>query len=433
LCVCLSIYFSAIYNYAFERDVLGGVRINVCQSSCWKKSGEKYGNPTVRRSKYLDEVLANKNGVRMRVGIDFHTWDGIYQGSRSHILGIYRAAIVLAPDIDFIFFVCGNVKELSVIPEFGLGNVKIIEISKGSGVIRLLFLYPWLAIKHRCNVFHTQYRIPPVLFRRSVVTIHDILIESHPQFFGKGFVAISKLSFRFSAHLAKLCCTVSEYSKTEISRIYGIEPDRIVVTSNAIDKLRFTPDKDSQDEGVLSKYGLNSQEYLLTVGRLEPRKNHINLIRAWRRIEGARLPLIIVGQKDFSFGEIFEECKDDIESGQIRFLENVDDGELPTIYRHTRLFAYVPFAEGFGMPALEAMACGCPIVTSNTTSLPEVCAKAAIYCDPSNVEDIFLGITKLIGDRECSDRLKYTSVERARYYSWDKSARNLINALRENF
>lgn len=365
--------------------------------------------------------------ARHRIGIDFHTWDGIFQGSRSHILGVYREAIVQAPDLDFVFFLHDTNSLRLAYPEFSRPNVKLIKTRPVPSLLRLLFQLPWNAFRHKIDVLHTQYRVPLLTPCKTACTIHDLLCESHPQFFSRSFVAQSKITFRLSAKMADILFSVSNFSAQEIVNRYGIPAERIGVTFNGVDRTRFYPGDDGAD--LVRSLGLEPHNYILTVGRLEPRKNQANLIRAWGRLDSNAPDLVIVGQPDFSFHDIFDAQKE-IAPKRAIMLDKVSDEQLPALLRHAKLFVYPAFAEGFGMPVIEALASGVPVVTSNTTSLPEVAGNAAILIDPSSVDAISKGLTQGLSLGLAQDDITHKGLEQAQHYNWAASAAVLIERLK---
>ena len=179
--------------------------------------------------------------------------------------------------------------------------------------------------------------------------------------------------------------------------------------------------------------GATPGEYLITVGRLEPRKNHLNLVRAYAQMAEPRPPLLIVGQRDFEHDDAFAEVAALGLQEQVRFLERVSDAELPALVRHARVFVYPSFAEGFGMPVLEAMASGVAVVTSNTTALAEVAEGAALTVDPNDPKAIAGAIERLLFDGALRRRLSAAGLEIAAKHRWDTSAKALLAAYRRFF
>lgn len=182
-----------------------------------------------------------KRSKRPRLGVDFHTFDGIYQGSRSHLLGLYRAAIALAPDLDFVFFLGQPAALRRAHAEFAQPQVQLIGMPHRPGPWRLLWQLPALQRRHRLDLLHVQYRLPLWPAGACICTLHDVLFESHPEYFGRAFTRMARLSARHAVSRAAVTFTVSDYSRREIARHYGIDPARIVLTRNAVDPARFKP------------------------------------------------------------------------------------------------------------------------------------------------------------------------------------------------
>lgn len=373
--------------------------------------------------------------TRPRIGIDFHTWDGIFQGSRSHILGIYRSAIVQAPDLDFVFFLHDTEGLKAAHPEFARTNVTLVKAAHRPSVWRLLFQLPALAWQHKIDLLHMQYRLPVWTHARTACTIHDLLCESHPQFFGKNFVRQSRITFKWSARSCDALFTVSQYSKQELIERYDIPPSKIGVTFNGVDRARFFPAAPGHSTGaddgrhLVEKFGLVPGQYIITVGRLEPRKNQANLIRAWGQLGPDAPALVVVGQPDFSFEDVHR-AQSEVQRPVV-VLDRVQDEELPALMRHACLFAYPAFAEGFGMPVIEALASGLPVVTSNTTSLPEVAGEHAILIDPEHVSSIHEGLQRGLAIQGAArERVIAAGLAQAARFSWEDSARVLVDHLR---
>lgn len=329
----------------------------------------------------------NPGKKRFRLGVDFHEWDGIFQGSRSHVLNIYKEAIKAYPDVEFVFFL-GDTRSLAAQhSEFGAAHVKLVHMPPSHGLVRLALRLPYLCWRHRLDVLHTQYRVP--FFRPAAVacTIHDVLFETHPQFFSPGFVKEARFTFRMAAKRAACLFTVSQYSKGELCRLYGVEPGKVTVTYNGVDRGRFHPGQDGVRQ--VADLGLSPGHYILVVGRLEPRKNHLALIEAWRRLGAVAPPLVIVGQEDPGFPAVKQAIEHAAKVNKVMLFSHLGDDVLPAVIRHAGLFVYPAFAEGFGMPVAEAMASGVPVITSNTTSLPEVAGDGALLFNPASADELF--------------------------------------------
>jgi glycosyltransferase involved in cell wall biosynthesis len=374
---------------------------------------------------------------RPRIGVDFHTFDGLFQGSRSHLLGLYRDAVRRAPEFDFVFLCADPQRLRAADPAFAGPNVTCAPMKHRGGLARLGWQLAAAQRRHRLDLLHVQYRMPLLPLGACAVTIHDTLYETHPEFFTKGFVRMARLTGALSATRAALLFTVSEFSRSEIARLYGVPAQEIVVTGNGVDTGRFHPvSADGSEEwngaGLVRGLGLEPGEYILSVGRIEPRKNHLNLVRAWAQLPEPRPPLAIVGQRDFAHDEVFAEVAALGAGEAVRILENVTDAELPALVRHARLFAYPSFAEGFGMPVLEAMASGVAVVTSDSTALAEIAAGAALLVDPADPRAIAAAMERALYDGALRRRLANDGIAVAAMHRWDTAAKALLAAFRRH-
>jgi glycosyltransferase involved in cell wall biosynthesis len=261
-----------------------------------------------------------------------------------------------------------------------------------------------------------------------VVTVHDILFESHPQYFSRSFAWRSRWLIGHALRHADRVCTVSEYCRQEILRRYDIEPKRLTLVSNGVDLERFTPGTDGADH--VRARGLFPGAYILSVGRLEPRKNHLGLVRAYARLGNSAPPLVLAGQRDFGYEALFLSKKALGLEGRVHIFEDVSDGELPALYRHAQVFAYPSFAEGFGVPPLEAMASGTPVITSSVTALPEVVAEAALLVDPQDTNALTANLQKLLQSPNERERLRNAGLQRARSYPVAVAASRLLETYR---
>ncbi|HEX5373349.1 MAG TPA: glycosyltransferase family 1 protein [Aquabacterium sp.] len=360
------------------------------------------------------------------IGVDFHTWDGIFQGARSHVLGLYKAAIRQAPDIRFVFFLEDTASLRAQHPEFSLPNVELVVMGHGSGTKRLALQLPWLRWRHGVDILHTQYRVPLIPMGKTACTLHDVLVESHPQFFTPSFVRAFKLTSRMAIRMASALFTVSEFSRSQLALLGARD---VAVTYNAVDTSRFYPGDDGAD--LVRAQGLTPGQYIATIGRLEPRKNHVSLVQAWDRLGPDAPPLVIVGQRDFSFDEVFKAIAKVARPDKVHVLEKVDDRSLPAVMRHAALFVYPAFAEGFGMPVAEAMASGVPVITSNTTSLPEVAGDGAVLVDPADVASIHAGMARVLADAALRAELVRRASLQVTRFNWESSAQVLLSRMRQ--
>jgi glycosyltransferase involved in cell wall biosynthesis len=269
-------------------------------------------------------------------------------------------------------------------------------------------------------LLHSQYIAPPFSPCPSAVTVHDILFESHPEYFDKLFVLRSRLLVSQSIRKSVEVFTVSDFSRRQISETFPINMSKVHTIHNGVDGKRFFPGKQGQE--VMKKYGLESGDYFLTVGRLEPRKNHANLLRAWAKLAKPRPKLVVVGQPHFGYQEIFAQRQALDLSEDVSILENISDAELPAFYRNAKAFIFSSWAEGFGMPVLEAMASGIPVICSKTTALTEICGDAALLVPPENVQQFSEAIHELDQDPDKRQVLACRGLSRAKEFGWESSS-----------
>ena len=370
-------------------------------------------------------------GGRPRIGIDLHTLEGLHQGSRTHCLELFSRIAKRLPEMDFFFFVDTGRWDAGDAALFCGPNAQVVSMPHRNSVFRLLFQLPSLVKEHGIDLLHTQYICPLRLSASTAVTIHDLLPEDFPQYFGRIFRWRSKVLFPWSARKSAMVFTVSDYSKSRLTSIYKLEDKKLFVLLNGVDRSRFYPGNEGAE--ALRDLGLVPGQYLLMVGRLEPRKNHQGLLRAYAALAAPRPRLVIVGQRDFGYQAIFKLCGELGLENEVMFLEGVENELLASLHRHARLFVYPAFAEGFGMPVIEAMASGVPVVTSNTTAIREIGEGVALLVDPASFDSIGAGIARVLREEGLADKMVLLGPRHAEKFSWEESADVLAEAYRGHF
>ncbi|MHA0856490.1 glycosyltransferase family 4 protein [Paenibacillus sp. CMAA1364] len=364
----------------------------------------------------------------MRIGVDAHILAGKFQGSRTYLLNLYHEVMKQECDHDYCFFGFWSAG-------YPYGNdPQYIDFKSTSKIKRLTYQTSPLVKEHQIDLYHTTYISPIMLPCDVIVTIHDVLFETHPQYFTNREVLRNKILVRYSAKRAKQIHTVSEYSKSKIIELYGIPEHKVKVVPNGVDISRFSSDNKALSiDLVYEKYGV--KDYILTVGRIEPRKNHLQLLDAYmilkQKLSDDAGCLVIVGQPDFGFTQFFERMKELGLEKDVLIIDSVDDVVLPHLYRAARIFVYPSFAEGFGIPPIEAMASGIPVVSSNTTAIPEVIGEAGILVDPNNAEEIAAQMEVLLTNMELQESLRLKGLEQVKKWTWKSSADAYVQALAE--
>ena len=265
----------------------------------------------------------------------------------------------------------------------------------------------------------------PLAVNNQVVTIHDLSTLDHPEWFSHRFSTWYRFLLPKLAQRVRKIITDSQFSKSRIVDLLEIPEERVIVIKGGVGE-SFYPIPKERTKIILSKFGIN-EAYFLYVGSLEPRKNLSRLLRAWERvvIDFQDLELVVAGESSYPFREV-----DLGERNQrVRFLGRVVDADLPALYSGALAFVYPSLYEGFGLPPLEAMACGVPVVTSNITSLPEVVGDAGLLFNPYNVGEIAATINEIISNENLRQELRQRGVERASKFSWETTAQRVWEVL----
>jgi glycosyltransferase involved in cell wall biosynthesis len=263
-----------------------------------------------------------------------------------------------------------------------------------------------------------------------VATIHDLAFEHMPETFTRRGSMQLKLTVRRTAKRAARIATVSEYSRQDLIRTYKLSPEKVAVTYNGIES-HFTPQPASSEEAVETRRRFNiSRDFLLAVGSLQPRKNLVRLIRAYavlrRENSGFTPQLVIVGRKLWLADEIFAEVRRQRWAEDVILTGYVADEDLPKLYRAATAFVYPSLFEGFGLPPVEAMACGTPVVTSNVSSLPEIVGDAAILIDPCDEQALAAALLRIVNDQPLRARLREQGIVQAAKFTWRAAAEKTL-------
>ena len=297
----------------------------------------------------------------------------------------------------------------------------------------LQFFLPFLCRRVGLDVYYHTGSIWPLiplrLAKRQLVFIHDVIPLMFPESYYKHTVYYYRLSRAINLNSYDKIIVNSETTKKDLIMHLGVPEDRILVTLLGRDE-RFVPiDNISRNQIVREKYGL-PESYLLFAGTLEPRKNISRLLEAFARGKAREvLKLVITGKKGWLYKEIFATVKRLNLEERVIFTGFVDDDDLPCVYSMARVFVYPSLYEGFGLPVLEAMACGAPVITSNVSSMREVAGEAAVLVDPVRVEALAQSIDEVALSDSTHGRLCQASLVRAKEFTWEKTARQTLEAL----
>lgn len=298
--------------------------------------------------------------------------------------------------------------------------------------------------RNKIDVFFSPtHYLPLYVPCPSVISILDVSYLHFPKLFKKKDLYQLKLWGRYSIGKAKKIITISKASKNDIIKAYGVSEDKVVVVCPGIKSEiqnskseTNTKLKMQNSKSLKEKFGID-KEFILFVGTLQPRKNIGKLIEAFSRLKTqdlrlkTDLELIIVGKKGWMYEDILNAPKKFGIADRVKFLDSVTDEDLPSFYKNAICFVLPSLYEGFGLPILEAMKYGCPVITSNVSSLPEAGGDAAVYFNPESVEDIAEKIEKVISSEKLRQEMVKKGYEQVKKFSWEKTARETLKVLQE--
>lgn len=291
---------------------------------------------------------------------------------------------------------------------------------------------PVEAFTGNVDVFYSpDFLLPPTRARRTVVTVHDLSYVRVPECFPD--VLKSYLSRCVPRALKRADLVLADAASTgrDLQDVYGTAPAKIKVLYSGVDPC-FCPEVPIVErERVRAKFKL-TRPYLLSVGTVQPRKNYARLIEAFGQVGGDDADLVIAGGNGWMYEDVYGTIERLKLKDRVRMLGFTPDEDLPALYAMATLFVCPSLYEGFGLPVAEAMACGIPVLSSNASSLPEVAGDAALYFEPRDVEGMAGVIRRALGDAPLRNELRNRGLQQVRQFSWDRSARQLLNYLQLN-
>jgi glycosyltransferase involved in cell wall biosynthesis len=282
----------------------------------------------------------------------------------------------------------------------------------------------------RPDLIHVQYNAPLFCPAPIVVTVHDVSFLEHPEYFPPGRAWQLRMTTGNTLRRAAKILTISEFSRRRLAVGFGLDPDEIVVTPLAAQD-HFRPrNREHARDRLRARFGLE-RPFVLTVGDLQPRKNQIGLVRAFGELlrGSPHLPhaLVLAGKETWFSPQVRAEIARCGLAGRVLVTGFVSEDELVDLYNAADLFVFPSFYEGFGLPVIEAMACGRAVISSNAASLPEVADAAGILVDPEDAGELVRAMRDVLVDAELRERLERLGLQRARYFSWLETARKTLD------
>ena len=285
------------------------------------------------------------------------------------------------------------------------------------------------------DIFHSpDFVLPPVRHARSILTVHDLAFLLYPECADERLRAYLEKTVPRSVHRADFVVADSENTRNDVIVLLGVPPERVSVVPGGVDPSFAPVDDPARRAALRGRLGLDDETpFILFVGVLEPRKNLVGLIEAFQILKSRRsVPhkLVVVGRKGWLWEGIMERAERSPVRDDIVFAGFIPDGELATLYSTAEMFAFPSHYEGFGLPILESMACGTPVVASRASSLPEVVGDAGLQVDPEDAEQLAAALELLALNPDVRQDFRHRGLERAATFTWHAAAGTLLDVYR---
>jgi glycosyltransferase involved in cell wall biosynthesis len=361
---------------------------------------------------------------QMRIGIDIHSIGSQKGGNETYYRELIRELAEIRSVHNFLLYYTH--------PETGRqfpanDHFTLKRLSPAHPLLRIPFVIPRRASTDRLDLYHAQFIVPPLLKCKTVTSIFDIAYERVPDLFHVAQRAWLKLLVPWSAKRADHILTLSEHSKKDIVEAYGIAEDKITVTHLAASDAFVPHNKEKSRERLAQRYGIEGK-FILYLGRLQARKNLARLVEAYALVReaGFSQTLVIAGKRDSLFEPVQARIKELKLEEHVLLPGYVHAEDVPVFYSAAEVFVYPSLYEGFGLPVIEAMSCGVPVITSRGSSLEEVAGTAALSIDPLDVEAIAQAIVKVLSDIELRKQLSEAGLARSKLFNYEDAARQTV-------
>jgi glycosyltransferase involved in cell wall biosynthesis len=359
----------------------------------------------------------------MRVAVDAHQIGQHLTGNEVYVRSLLNAFAQVDAETDFIAYVSVSDARSWIPARFRMRPVS------PNPFVRLGHDLTAKLREDRPDLIHVQYTAPLNCPTPIVVSVHDVSFLEHPEFFTRARALQLKLTVRRTVRRAARIITGTEFSRRSICRAYSLLPSQVEVIPNAASPFFRPLHIDNALDAVRKRFQLPAP-YVLCVGDLQPRKNQIGLIRAFSELVRAfpqlRHRLVFAGKDTWFSSKVREAVRASGIPDRIRLLGFVTDEELLHLYNAAEIFVFPSLYEGFGLPVLEAMACGRAVACANTSAMPEVADGAAILFDPYSVADMTRAIADLLRDPELRVRMERLGQQRCALFNWQDTARRTL-------
>jgi len=370
----------------------------------------------------------------MRIGIDATALPPQPVGAGNYIIHLIRALAAINGEDEFVIFAGQRGPSLIDLPENS--TVEWVLVPDRSPGLRLIWeqiFFSSLIRDSDIDLLHSlHYTRPLRLDCASVVTFHDMTFFLYPQLHTRAKRIFFPLAVKSSARRADFVITVSESTRQDAIRLLNLSPERVFASQLGVDP-SFHPINDSElKDSIAKKYQLPDR-FILYVGLIEPRKNLPILINAYKKLVDAGTDhyLVLVGRYGWMYDQVLRQIEKLSLTEKVILPGYVDQIDLPIVYNLSDLFVYPTLYEGFGLPALEAMACGTPVITTDVSSLPEIVGEAGLLVPPDNVEELYRAMISVLNDEELRLSMARRGTQRAAKFTWEQTARSTLEVYRQ--
>lgn len=364
----------------------------------------------------------------MRIAIDAHSVGAKLGGNESYATNLIEALAQIDGVNDYTLYVTTAQAQERFHQRWP--NFKVHTTLPHTPLIRIPLTLSAELRKRPVDVLHVQFTAPPFCPCPVVVSLHDLSFEHLPQTFNRRSRTQLRLTVRHSVRRAAKILTLSEHTRRDVIDTYSVAPEKVSVIPLAAPP-HFCPVTDDMElQRVRHNYGING-DYVLSVGSIQPRKNLVRLIKAYAslrdRHRGDKFPkLVLVGKCAWLYDETLRALDEARVRDSVVLTGYVPETDLPALYSGALCFVYPSYFEGFGLPPLEAMKCGAPVVVGNSTSLPEVVGDAGLKVDPFDISAIATAVGRLINSSELRRQLSVKGQTRAGLFDWRETARQTL-------
>lgn len=370
----------------------------------------------------------------MKIGVDIRClMEERYSGISEYTYNLLNQLFALDSKNQYLLFY--NSRKSVKRPEFNFSNVTFRGFKYPNKLFNLSLRFLKLIRLDKLIGGVDVFLVPNLLFLnlssacRKILIIHDLSFELYPEFFTlKARLWHKLIGPKKLCRLADAIIAVSQNTKNDIIKIYGISPEKIKTVSPGISEIFFNPAPEAEIEKVKKKYNL-ADKFIFYLGNLEPRKNVEAIILAFEKIKEPDWHLVIAGSQAWKYKNIYKLWQKSPVRQRIKFLGYVPAVDKPALYAAAGLFVYPSIYEGFGLPPVEAMACGCPVVTSFSSSLVEAVGQAGLLIDPNNYQELAETINQILADPELWRAFKERGLARSQNFHWRKAGEEILETI----